>query len=398
MKRSIIVLVLSLTLLGSAEAQISFGYQDFSGFTKPMNQASSLTDVFEYNSDFSKKYVFHFTGNPLCGYVPKAIDEKDVQAGKPVNLTFFVPQGTIKNGVSKKAIDSLNKAECKPDYCLKVAHVDKPIKGLEYRITLLPGKRGMEYRSYPSVTGKKGFMFIFHDQEALKKVNTQSSLNRILRLAKADKPKKKVVIDYAHGGRDPGFIKGKLKEKDINFSIGQEVTSLLKKKGYEVCLTRSGDESLTLTERVRLANNCKGAAALVSIHSNAAVNSAAVSGIETYCHKGDLFKTHYSKIQANTLDRAQEIDKNIYDGSRVLAKAIHSQVLGHAKNRNAQVVDRKVKYKVAQLLLGSDVPSVLVELGFLTNKREGKLLQSKSYQKDLAKGICKGLDEFFNVM
>lgn len=92
------------------------------------------------------------------------------------------------------------------------------------------------------------------------------------------------------------------------------------------------------------------------------------------------------------------IDQTLFEKSNVLAQLVHQNMLDAVRQQNKQVVDRSVKHKVAQLLLGSDLPSILLEVGFLTNEREAALLQNKSYQKNLANGISKGLDEFFNVM
>jgi N-acetylmuramoyl-L-alanine amidase len=395
MKRSIIVkivmLIMSVTGLFVTEASASMLQKISTG-----GKACSITRVYKHSGSLSEKYVFHFTGNPICTYIPKDIDKKSVEEGKPVTLTFFVPLATIKSGAGKQAIEKMNKQICASDHCVRVHTVTSPMKGIQYDITLRLGKRGLEYQSFTSITGERGVMFKFHDQEALKKVNTKTAAKKIRRLAYAGK--KKVIIDYAHGGIDSGYNKGSLREKDINLAIGKKVTLLLKKKGYEVCLTRHGDESLALDERTALAGKCKGAHALISIHTNSAPNSSTASGIETFCHKEDLFTTRLNKADTKLLAHAEQIDKTILTNSNLLARSIHNQVLGHAKKKKADVVDRKVKHKVAQLLLGSDVPSVLLELGFLTNKKEATLLQDKSYQKVLAQGICKGLDDFFNVM
>ncbi len=271
------------------------------------------------------------------------------------------------------------------------------MKGIQYDIVIHPEKGGgVKHMSFVSITGKKGFMFEVYKRDALKKVNTKTSSNRLRRLAYMEKPK--VIIDCGHGGKDPGYNKGALKEKDINLAIGQNLSSLLKKKGYQVCLTRKGDESLALDERTARIRSCPGAHALVSIHTNSAPHSNKVSGIETFCHKEDLFTVNLNKISPQLIAKADQVDKFLFSHSNQLAHSIHKQVLGHAQKKQTNVVDRKVQHKVSQMLLGSGIPSVLLELGFLTNQKEATLLQNKSYQKLLAQGISKGLDEFFNVM
>ena len=111
-----------------------------------------------------------------------------------------------------------------------------------------------------------------------------------------------------------------------------------------------------------------------------------------------MFTTHYQQANKDTIGILQEIDSVVFEQSMQLAQAVHKNVLETAKIKNTSVVDRKVKHKVAQLLLGSEMPSILVELGFLTNQEEALLLQKSSYQKDLALGICEGVDAFFNMV
>lgn len=367
-------------------------------FKKPTvhGKPCSIVRVYKHDTALSKKYVFHFSGNPICTYIPKKIDEAKVAKGEPVTLAFFVPLATIKAGVAKDAIDRINTEPCGVDHCVRVRMVNAPMKGIQYDITLNLNKRALEYQSLTSITGERGVMFKLNDQEALKKVNRTTASNKIRRLAMVERPT--VVLDFGHGGKDPGFIRGDLREKDVNLAIGQILTSELKKKGYQVCLTRKGDEYLALDQRTASAGKCKGAQALISIHANSAPHSDRASGIETFCHKHSFFKNEFNKGNEQLLAHATQIDQSSIERSNQLAKLIQNQVINHAKTKKADVVDRGVKHNIFQMLLGSDVPSVLLELGFLTNQKEAALLQDSAYQKTLAKGICKGLDDFFNVM
>lgn len=80
--------------------------------------------------------------------------------------------------------------------------------------------------------------------------------------------------------------------------------------------------------------------------------------------------------------------------SRKLAQAVQAEVLNAARSHNKTVVDRKVKYKVSQVLMGVEIPAILIELGFLSHPQERRLLQSDKYQKALAHGIYKGIKTF----
>lgn len=361
-------------------------------FARPHGSICSLNKVFQHSDGLVEKYVFLFKGNPVCTYDQGSIDESLIDSQKPITLTFFVPYATMSDK-GKKAVDEMNKKSCHQDFCIKVHSVKLPIEGLKYELTFVPKKRGLEFQTFTSITGEQGIMFVFCDNQVLKKVNTVTAENKIRRVASLEKPT--IILDFGHGGEDAGFMQGDLKEKDINRAIGLEVEKLLKKKGFKVCLTREGDEHLTLDQRTALARQCKNAHALISIHTNAAANINA-SGIETFCHKEGMFTT---QLQIN--QGYQTVgDQNISAQSRQLAQIIHKNVLESAKKDNPAIVDRKVKDDgVLQISLGySQAPSVLLELGFLTHAVESKLLQKTSYQRRLAQGIYKGVAEFFNVM
>ena len=355
----------------------------------------ALTKFFQHEGKLASKAVFLFSGNPVCTYIPREFDEEKIANGEPLKLVFFVPHAILKKE-SKPSIARLNNETCTQDYCIKVNHVTAPVKGIQFTVSYYPQFHGFEYQSFKSITGEEGVVFNFYNQNLLQQVNVKASTERIRRTAFADTVPT-VILDFGHGGDDHGFTNGVLLEKEMNRQIGQRVAKLLKKKGYQVCLVREGDESLALDERTARIHACKDAGILISIHTNAAARAEA-SGIETFCHTSDMFTTHYQQADKNMIGTLQEIDSVVFDQSMQLAQAVHKNVLESAKIKNSSVVDRKVKHKVTQLLLASEMPSILVELGFLTNKQEAELLQKSSYQKDLAQGICKGIDAFFNMV
>lgn len=192
------------------------------------NKPSEMTRAYMHPGNLGDKLVFLFSGNPVCTYIPKNVTEEALKNGEPVQLSFMVPLAKIKNKTMKDTIKNMNNLSCHEDYCLVIKHVETPIKGIEFSITLAPEKRALEYQSFTSITGEKGIVFKFFDQKALKNLNLKTA-NVIRRYAYAKKPK--VIVDFGHGGDDPGYIKGDLKEKEINRAVGQELVSLLKKKG-----------------------------------------------------------------------------------------------------------------------------------------------------------------------
>lgn len=200
-------------------------------------------------------------------------------------------------------------------------------------------------------------------------------------------------MDCGHGKHDPGFVVGNVKEKDINLQIGLKTAQVLKQKGYDVFLTRDKDTFLALDMRTTQTNKQPKIDLFVSIHTNAD-QSQKTSGIETFCVQPSLFK-HELKVMNTNDHKTHKVEtRTLHSKSRKLAMAVQAQLLTHARQHNKQVVDRKVKYQPAQVLMGLESPAILVELGFLSHPGERRLLQSDSYQKSLAQGIYKGIETF----
>lgn len=154
-------------------------------------------------------------------------------------------------------------------------------------------------------------------------------------------------------------------------------------------LTRSADTDIPLDMRTTFANNFRSADIFVSIHANNGNDQA--QGIETFCLTPQLFKKYgaYAHVSNATDPLA-----NKYNDSKKLAHSLHTSVVDSAKKKH-NVVDRHIKHSVAQVLLGSNMPAALIELGFLSNKREAFLLNDASYRTMLAQGICAGISDYF---
>lgn len=173
---------------------------------------------------------------------------------------------------------------------------------------------------------------------------------------------KKVFIDPGHGGNDSGAVGvNGLLEKNINLEVSKKVASLLKKQGLEVKLSRENDTTLSLKQRTSSANEWK-ADCFVSIHCNAYNGSA--KGIEAFSYN------------TSTND---------------LASAVHSQVLA----TKAYTVNRGLKTASFYVLRNSNMRATLIELAFIDNQEDAKILTSK--QDELALGIAKGICKYFDI-
>lgn len=216
---------------------------------------------------------------------------------------------------------------------------------------------------------------------------------------------KRIVIDPGHGGKDPGCnARGGVKEKNIVLSIARILKKKIKEEiGCEVFLTRNRDVFLPLERRTAIAN-MKKADLFISLHVNAHRNRK-ISGLETYFLN---MATDERSVMVAARENATS-QKNISDLQTILndlmlnTKIAESSRLAHEVQKGMVSRVRK-KYKSARslgvkqapfyVLIGAQMPSVLVETGFLTNRTEKKRLLSKKYQESVAEGICAGIKTY----
>lgn len=179
---------------------------------------------------------------------------------------------------------------------------------------------------------------------------------------------KKIVIDAGHGGTDPGAVNGDTQEKTITLEVSKRLENKLKADGVIVIMTREKDEYPTLSQRVQIAKK-ENAEIFVSIHTNSYTNQSA-NGTETY-------------YDANTNPKAKE--------SAALAKEIQQQLI-----RLVKTTDRGVKTAGFQVIREQNIPSVLVELAFISNDEDLKKLTSAQYQDLFAEAIYLGIKNYYS--
>ena len=221
--------------------------------------------------------------------------------------------------------------------------------------------------------------------------------------------KKIIVIDPGHGGKDSGAIGYKRKkEKYVVLAIAKRLYKELKRRGYRVYLTRNRDYFVTLRDRTKFANR-KMANLFISIHANAAPNRSrylSMKGVETFFlsparsdrakrvaaleNKADLSSMSYYSKQSflNFLNREKIIASN------KLAIDVQKGILYNLR-KHFRVEDGGVREAPFWVLVGAQMPSILIETGYITNPTEAKRLSNPYYQKLLAKGIADGVDSYF---
>lgn len=170
-----------------------------------------------------------------------------------------------------------------------------------------------------------------------------------------------VMVDPGHGGKDPGAIGiGGVQEKDIILPISKRIAQLLEEKGIQAVMTRDSDYFVDLQPRVDLAERAN-ADLFVSIHANALPNRSDISGLETY----------------------------YFDSGQRLAQVIHNSLL-----QNVNIRDRRVRKARFYVLRKSSMPSVLVEVGFVTGREDAPKLSTSAYQNQLAEAIVRGILQY----
>lgn len=214
----------------------------------------------------------------------------------------------------------------------------------------------------------------------------------------------RIVIDPGHGGKDPGAIgPGGEKEKDITLAVGKVLARRLKAEGFEVFMTRETDVFIPLEERTAFANKRK-ADLFVSVHVNAHADSG-VRGIETYILN---LTTDASSIQVAARENATTskslsdlqfiindlmLTSKINESSR-FATSTQKSILASLEKSGHAGKDLGVKQAPFYVLMGARMPSILVEIGFITNSTECTLLQDEAYQNNLIDGILSGINSY----
>lgn len=229
------------------------------------------------------------------------------------------------------------------------------------------------------------------------------------------KDKFTVVLDAGHGGKDPGAVANQVKEKDVTLSVVLKVGQLIgKHKDVEVVYTRKTDKTLELDQRPKIANKSK-ANVFVSVHCNSVESkSGAAKGTETFVlgvsrdkHNMEVAKRENSVIflEENYQEKYQGYDPNNPESvvglmllqdeyknqSILLASAIQKDFTNRLKR-----TDRGVKQAGFLVLRDCAMPSILVEVGFLTNKEEANYLKSEKGQDELAKSIANAIINYKN--
>lgn len=238
-----------------------------------------------------------------------------------------------------------------------------------------------------------------------------SSSSKSSSKAKTVNKKKIIVLDPGHGGKDPGAIGySGVYEKNITLAMTKELKVILEKEGYKVHLTRSTDIFIPLRDRVKIARKYN-ADLFMSIHADSAVNRSA-KGLSVYT----LSETASDKEAAALAERENKADVvaglNLLEHSKEVSDILINLAQRETMNRSSEFAsfmvqemrksvklrDNTHRFAGFAVLKAPDVPSVLLEMGYLSNRTEERLLKQKDYRRKLAVSTSKAVEKYFDNM
>lgn len=294
-----------------------------------------------------------------------------------------------------KAINFNNKPKKSPriniirsgQFTKDIARVVIEVKGnVQYELSSIYGKNGVyveilggegngqikrieELEEMPILKTSEAKELITHKKIGIKSISQEAITIKVLKPVKNNSKQKEskilkgkiIVVDPGHGGVDPGaFGLGGIKEKELTLQTSFYLASLLKKSGAKVFLTRNKDEKISLEEVVEFTNKIR-ADAFVSVHYNSLDRS--MSGTETY---------YYTPKSVR------------------LAELVHKRMLFNLKRQ-----DKGVKQGMFYAIHHAQMPAIIVEPVYITDKEEGNLVKTKTFQKEVAKSILEGIKDYF---
>jgi N-acetylmuramoyl-L-alanine amidase len=215
---------------------------------------------------------------------------------------------------------------------------------------------------------------------------------------------RRVVVDAGHGGTDPGAMSpSKVMEKEITLDIARRLETLLRRNGFEVVATRAEDRLIPLRERARVANENEGDI-FVSIHVNS-IKNPAFHGVETY-YLGATNDPSLTRLAAAenaasgySLTDMRKLLDGVYadarrDESHRLAGVVQQELFAGLRNIDPGLQNWGVKRAPFVVLVATDMPAVLAEVGCISNENEAAMLHRPEYREQIANALFRGIREY----
>ena len=281
-----------------------------------------------------------------------------------------------------------------------------PEKGVSRVVLELPENEVSENHFTLKPQSGKDWRFVL--DLSLNEKKTSGSKKTENSVSPVKKVQKVIVLDPGHGGQDPGAIsRSGYYEKDITLKMAKETKKLLEKEGYKVVMTRDIDVFIPLRGRIKKAHQAK-ADLFISIHADSAKNKSA-RGLSVYTISERASDAEAAALaeRENRADISTAIDLSDIDPSagNVLLdlektdtmnkSSIYADIVVDEMKKKVQLVPKAHRFAGFVVLKSPSIPSVLLELGYLSNKTEDQNLQKESYRKSLAESLVKAVKVYF---
>jgi N-acetylmuramoyl-L-alanine amidase len=336
------------------------------------NKNINFTDVLFFELNFNKKYKDIYD---IKAILPKSI-EKDIN------------------------IQGLNRVELSQNSKQKIRLVLEDRKNIKSSAFVKDNKLVIHIANLKQKDTKEQ---IVKNKIKVKELFNNKSYKKIKKYSKS------IVIDPGHGGKDSGAVGyNRYQEKRSVLSIALKLRNILKKRGYRVYMTRSSDRFIDLKDRTHFAN-IKKADLFISIHANAVEGRKRLTqkGIETF-YLSPARSARAKRVAAKE-NRASMINMDILSKntllnfvnrekiiqSNKLAIDIQANILKNLRAKYHDIKDGGVRPAPFWVLVGAGMPSVLVEVGYITNPIEAQRLFNPFYQNRIAKGLADGIESYF---
>ncbi len=366
-------------------------YEQIYGYFSKKNDLKSALEAYE---TVIRKYPNSTIGADALFREAKVYEVRLKEKNKAIELYHEIVKKYPTGDISLKAREALNSLEKIKSGCKERApDVDKQEgNDLTHKETKQSDKTLDRNEDATSVN---------KDDKPSQGTNDQSSTTKRL-----SRKISKIVIDPGHGGRDPGAVgpHGE-REKDITLAVGKKLAKRLREEGFEVFLTRDEDIFIPLEERTAFANK-KKADLFISIHVNSNPNKT-LDGVETYFL--NMTKDDYAiKVAATenatvtkSLSDLQFIINDLMLNSKInesskFATYVQNSIISSHRKSDHTCQNHGVKQALFFVLVGAQMPAILIETGFITNPTESKLLQKETYQNSIIDGIIHGIHAYAN--
>lgn len=236
-----------------------------------------------------------------------------------------------------------------------------------------------------------------------------AALPPLVTVTPRDRSKKVIVIDPGHGGKDSGALGNGYMEKDIVLQMGSQLAEKLRAQGYTVYMTRSNDTFIELKDRTKYAND-KAADLFISVHANSIPKTSDPSGaqgVETYF----LSPTRSERsMRVAALENSEDmgemgqygklsflsfLNKEKIIASNKLGIDLQKGIVGNLRKQFPNVHDNGVKEAPFWVLVGAQMPAVLVEVGYISHPDESARIADEKYQRWMVEGLVDGVAHYF---